>query len=152
MIVFGDEYYATVDWVPGLFYVRTRFLHIWYFPIVPRESYLFLDEDLPADSLQGCQIPMSFKSICLAWFRAGLVVGAMMIFMLGCTFISLAINNGAVAAYILAAAAWLLMIILVSLFPISSMFRSATLSRAIELGKRAGIPQETVEEHFTNAR
>jgi hypothetical protein len=62
MFRFGDSYFGKVDWVPGLFYVRTRFLHIWFFPFVPRQSYLFFDEP-PGGSYLGVRIPLRWTTM-----------------------------------------------------------------------------------------
>src|SRR5262249_17721267 len=73
MFLFGDNYFGKTDHVPGLFLVRTRFLHIWFFPLVPRESYLFFDEQ-PADHHWGVRIPFHWKSVLLCWMRSLVVV------------------------------------------------------------------------------
>jgi hypothetical protein len=102
MWIVGADYYGKVDRVPGRYYVRTRFLHVMFFPFVPTSSYVFLEQpngvagaqggpeiEKPASLLVGFliaepsppivgvtahKIRLSLKSITFAWFRALLVV------------------------------------------------------------------------------
>lgn len=71
MFFVGDHYCGKCDRVPGLFHVKTRFLHINWFPLVPRDSYLIMEQ---GGGREGVRIPMSFRSVLLAWVRAILVV------------------------------------------------------------------------------
>lgn len=66
MFIVGDGYYGKCDRVPGLFHVKTRFLHIYWMPVVPRESYLVFES---SGGQQGIAIPLSFRSVLLAWSR-----------------------------------------------------------------------------------
>ena len=69
MLVFGTQFYGKVDRVPGLFYVVTRFGHLWFIPLFPVESYLILD--LPGETgKRGKGIPMSGKSVLHGWLRS----------------------------------------------------------------------------------
>src|SRR5262245_56925444 len=100
MWIVGADYYGKVDRVPGRYYVRTRFLHVMFFPFVPTTSYVIAEQpngltesgpqiqkpgSLPAGSLitepqppvaavTAHRIRLSFKSIGFAWLRAILVV------------------------------------------------------------------------------
>ncbi|HSQ55140.1 MAG TPA: hypothetical protein VLM40_05290 [Gemmata sp.] len=71
MMVFGDSYFGLVDRVPGLFYVKTRFLHVWWVPLVPRESWVIHDD---GRGKHGYRIPLSWKSVFVAWSRLALGV------------------------------------------------------------------------------
>jgi hypothetical protein len=66
MFLFGHDYYGWVDRVPGLFYVKTRFFHIWWFPLVPKESWVVADDGQDQD---GYRIPLCWKSVIVAWSR-----------------------------------------------------------------------------------
>jgi len=74
MIIFGTRYYGKVDEVPGLFHVATRFLHIWFIPLIPLGSILILAKS--GNSIHGAKIPLSFKSILIAWLRAAVLAAA----------------------------------------------------------------------------
>src|SRR3954451_16881728 len=70
--IFGSRLWGKVDEVPGLFHVGTRFGHINFVPLIPMQSYVILSQD--GGSVRGVQIPLSGKSILIAWGRA---VGAL---------------------------------------------------------------------------
>jgi hypothetical protein len=86
-------YFGKVDRIPGLCYVVTRFLHVCFVPLVPLESCLI--RELPGkrgkrirqlwarpellDDENGnlkIRIPISLKSLLLAWLRTAFVIGA----------------------------------------------------------------------------
>lgn len=76
MIVFGTRMFGDVSNVPDLFYVGTRFFHIWYIPLIPVGSFLVL-EDTDA-GFRGVPIGLSFRSIFTAWFRTFFVLLALL--------------------------------------------------------------------------
>ncbi len=75
MIVFGHAYYGHVDWVPGLFYVKTRFLHFWWIPFAPCESWVVADD---GRGERGHRIRLSWKSVLVTWSRTFL--GCLLVF------------------------------------------------------------------------
>ena len=74
MIVWGSGLYGKVDEVPRLFHVATNFGHLYYFPLIPLGTYVILSES--EGQFQGVKLPLSGKSIMLAWLRGLLVIGA----------------------------------------------------------------------------
>ena len=66
-IVFGTRPYGKCDVVPELFYVATWFFHVDYMPLIPTGSRLILGQS--GNQYQVVKIPLSFKSILLAWSR-----------------------------------------------------------------------------------
>jgi hypothetical protein len=72
MIVFGTRPYGKCDVVPELFYVATWFFHVDYMPLIPTGSRLILGQS--GNQYQVVKIPLSFKSILLAWARAAFCV------------------------------------------------------------------------------
>jgi hypothetical protein len=72
ILIYGSRMYGRVDEVPGFFYVTTKFGHLWYFPLIPLESRLILEKT--SQGAIGVSIPLSWKSILLAWVRAGSLV------------------------------------------------------------------------------
>src|SRR5262245_52564129 len=99
MWVVGADFYGKVDRIPGVCHVRTRFLHVLFFPFVPTSSFLVIEPENPAEfrnsgnpSLQKAGafliaeakspnecaqahvIRLNWKSIIFAWVRALLVV------------------------------------------------------------------------------
>src|SRR5437762_2645960 len=43
LLVWGSKLYGRVDDVPGMFYVATRFGHLWYLPLIPMGSFVVLE-------------------------------------------------------------------------------------------------------------
>ena len=74
MFFFGDAYFGRVDRVPGLFHVKTRFLHVWWIPFVPRESWVVDD----GRGNHGRRIHLSWKSVFVTWSRVA--VGFLFVF------------------------------------------------------------------------
>jgi hypothetical protein len=140
IIVWGTRWYGKVDRVPGLCYVVTRFGHLWYVPLVPLETYLILD--LPGErGNRGKRIPMSPKSVFLAWLRGGCAVAAII-----CGFVILAnaaehhrnMDRILTSLVVFAACA--------ALFGVSYLVTRASASRAAELGAHLGIPEEALAD------
>lgn len=75
ILIYGTKLYGKVDIVPGLFHVETRFGHLWYFPILPLESYVVLGKS--GDGFNGVRIPLNVKSVVFAWLRAGTLTTAL---------------------------------------------------------------------------
>lgn len=68
MIIYGTRLFGKVDTVPGLGHVATRFFHVDYLPLVPTQSWLVTSQT--GNRWQGVKIPLSAKSIFVAWARA----------------------------------------------------------------------------------
>ena len=74
MIIYGHRLYGKVDAVPGVGHVATKFIHIDYVPLVPTESWLVTAQS--GKTWRGVKVPLSAKSVFVAWARAiSLVVG-----------------------------------------------------------------------------
>jgi hypothetical protein len=72
-IVFGTRPYGKCDVVPELFYVATWFFHIDYVPLIPTGSRLILGRS--GNSYQVVKLPLSIKSLFLAWARMAFCIG-----------------------------------------------------------------------------
>lgn len=68
VVFFGSRLMGKVDAVPGLFHVATRFGHVNFVPLFPLQSYVVLSEQ--GTSFRGVPIPLSGKSVLIAWGRA----------------------------------------------------------------------------------
>jgi hypothetical protein len=74
MIIYGNRLFGKVDQVPGLGHVATRFFHIDYVPLIPYEGWLVTTAN--GKAWRGVKIPISAKSLLIAWGRtAGVVAG-----------------------------------------------------------------------------
>jgi len=72
-IHFGTKLMGKVDEVPRVGYISTQFFHINYLPLIPTGTYFILEEK--GDEFQGVSLPISFKSVLVAWLRAALFLG-----------------------------------------------------------------------------
>jgi hypothetical protein len=74
IFVWGSRFFGKVDSVKGLFHVATRFGHLWFIPLIPMGSMVVLDRR--GGTLRGVPIPLSLRSILVAWLRAALIAAA----------------------------------------------------------------------------
>ena len=73
-IVYGFARYGRVDDVPGIGYVDTMFFHIMFVPIYPACSDFFFDRG--DGNWRSAIVPVSLKSVFVAWLRAACLVVA----------------------------------------------------------------------------
>lgn len=80
MIAFGSRLYGKTFRSPGRLHVSTRFLHVNFFPFVPRSSWVILGEELRNGTrIDAYQLEsIVWRSVFLAWCRAALVVFALL--------------------------------------------------------------------------
>lgn len=133
VIIWGSGLYGKVDEVPQLCHVATRFGHLYYIPLIPLGTYAVFEKN--GDDFSGAALPLSFKSILVAWLRAGLIVGAVAAGIFG--FINFAERHqvDGIAGVLLAAIA-------MGLFIGSyywSVITRANYSRAVQIAERCGI-------------
>jgi hypothetical protein len=69
--VWGTRLFGKVDAVPNLGHVATKFFHINILPLIPMQSYLVVAQD--HEGWEGVVIPISRKSVAVAWSRTGLL-------------------------------------------------------------------------------
>ena len=74
VVIHGTRPFGKCDNVPELFYVATWFFHIDYFPLFPTGTRLVLGQS--GKQYQVINLPISFKSILLAWIRAAGFLGS----------------------------------------------------------------------------
>ena len=145
LIIWGTNRYGRTDEVPSLFYVTTKFGHLWYLPLFPLGSFLLIDG--PADgegNPKGVAIPFSFKSFLLGWLRAGMLL---LTFILAIT--GFVAGRGGPAWNVLAIAAGSLIAFLWLTY--SKTCRHASYSRAVELAKLLGMNEQgmmLLDKHF----
>ena len=68
IIFFGTKSYGKVDNIPGVCHVATDFLHIQFLPLIPVGTYAVCSDK------HRVRLPLSFKSILMAWFRVLLLM------------------------------------------------------------------------------
>jgi hypothetical protein len=80
VIIIGKRFFGKVDCVPGLFYIATTFIHVFYFPIIPLGSCIVLANSrhttrYGATAHMVFKTGFSFKSWLTAYVR-GILIGA----------------------------------------------------------------------------
>ena len=146
VIVWGSRLYGKVDEVPGFFHVATRFGHIYYLPLIPMKSFVVLGQS--GEEFTGVPIPLSFKSILLAWVRAGLLLAA--IVMTFAALVNLGDRDQTLWMYSAAFAATAAV-----LFGIATWHRVATrasLHRAVRAGRGGGVERRGDERAVQDLR
>jgi hypothetical protein len=139
-ITFGTRNYGKVDRVPGLFYVVTRFVHVMFIPLLPLESYVILDTP-GGKGQRGLRIPMSVKSMLMAWLRGACITAAVI-----CAFVLLAniLPERRNEEHFWTALA--VMGASLAVFGLSYLVTRASAARAAELGNHLGIPEEALAD------
>jgi hypothetical protein len=69
IIIYGESNYGKVSHVPGLFYVKTRFAHLYGMPLIPTSSYLVVDGSEKDNGFRGVPIPMDWRSVLAGYIR-----------------------------------------------------------------------------------
>jgi hypothetical protein len=70
------------DEIPGVARVSTRFFHLWNLPLIPLATLLVIGKEVDeADGYRAIELPFSYKSLVLAYFRS----------FLGCLFLGAAV-------------------------------------------------------------
>lgn len=163
MLVFigGESLYGKVDTVPGWFYVKTKFVHVYFLPLIPQQSFLILEGSEKQDQgvgapqrYQGVGIPLCRRSVAFAWLRHGCALLATIGFVLAgvCVMVTrdpinrqrggdmwnlaLLFAGGATVLLLLAALTWLRV--------------RATPARAVELCRLAGLDPQRLYYRFTD--
>lgn len=70
MIIYGLRHFGPVDEIPGVGCVKTRFVHIWFIPLIPLGSTFVTQEGY--NQVSGFKVPFSFKSVFVAWAKVAL--------------------------------------------------------------------------------
>jgi hypothetical protein len=141
LILHGTRLYGKVDEVPGLFHVATLFFHVQFIPVLPRRSVLVLGDHFRTGRQRALAIPLSGKSVLMAWLRAVLV--------LGCVAFPLLVAE-ALSGHeqVLVPLMFGLPLGCVVTMWLSYRFSRAKPVRALQLATQAGIPPEVVAGYF----
>jgi hypothetical protein len=141
-LIAGTRACGKVDEVPGLFHVTTRFVHLYYVPLIPVGSFLLQ----PADERHGRPgepLGLNAKSIAFAYLRTGLAFATAV-----CGFAAVAqlgLDWGNVAAAGLAAAGC------AAAWRYSYWLSRPGVRRALRWADRLGLEPETVARYFYRA-
>lgn len=148
VVIFGTRLLGETDAVPGVFYVATKFFHIDFLPLIPLSTYIVLKRRFR--SFQGIEIPLSGKSIAVAWLRA---IGMIGVFITGIWSILIFSDEGLSAAFLALFGAFLIASLVASFLFCHGYTRNASYERACELASKLGpvagpVVQRHVDAHF----
>lgn len=156
----GTILYGRVDQVPGLFYVATLFAHLNFLPFGPIASYVILDGTEHGTQFQGYFIPLSRKSILVAWVRAVLFalvgfISVMLVLVVGGILVVAAasakeVKQDDVDFLIGVSIAFGIDGVLLLLLFVSYRLTRASPMRALELAKIAEISPEKIAAYFAD--
>ena len=137
----GIRRFGVVDHVPGLFYVATLFFHILWFPFVPLKTRLFVFGATDDGRDVAVPLPISIRSILIAWTRAILIILGIVASM---------VSIGGVFALADKPESLLTVIVSVALaaicfagFAVSRKYEACSPQRGEHLGLLLGFPHET---------
>jgi hypothetical protein len=136
LIIWGSGMYGKVDEVPQFCHVSTRFGHLWYIPMIPMGSYAVLEQS--GGEFRGVAIPLSGKSILMAWLRTAIVLGTVATVVTAIA----SLGEDKVANAIALAVLSVFLIAVFIFTKKSKMFTQASYERAVQLGQHIGVTAE----------
>src|SRR5262245_38295829 len=144
IVIFGSDHYGKCDRVPGLFYVVTRFGHLYYVPLIPLQSYLVFEGTESGGGFRGVPLGLSGKSVLVAWSRVALFLAGLVLAVLAVVagIRTLEAKGGLWTAGLLAGLAVL------SFYLFGQTYRlvRAHPARALRLAQEAGLDPELVAQ------
>src|SRR5687767_4714548 len=81
ILIFGHGLFGRCDFVPGRLHVATRFLALFFMPVIPFHGFIVVEQ--PGQMSRMVQIPISLKSLLLAWLRLTLGLGGFVLTAIG---------------------------------------------------------------------
>ena len=73
-MVGGKKLYGRIDQVSKQFHVATLFYHLMWFPLIPIQTYIVIDNAEEMTHFYGIKIPMSMKSVFVAYIRSVVII------------------------------------------------------------------------------
>lgn len=157
----GTNFYGKIDRVPGLFYVATRFSHVFYVPLIPMGTHLVVDDAqnasakslgflLGGQKFRSVRLGFSLKSLLYAWAKLALVLLIVLavydlwkLWSFGVSYQAASEVVWRILTTILASLAMLWLIRWTSY---------ASEARALELGRSLGFDDATILSHVRGRR
>jgi len=146
LLIFGSSNYGKTDHLPGLFYVKTKFYHLWWIPLLPVQSILYLDD---GTETTGAEVGFRWKSVATAWLRtiAGFAIVAQTISLIEGTVLADAADPGRLMPMdILGSIGFVALMI--GLYYVTILWSHPGYRRAMKLADEIGFPPEVVKTHF----
>ena len=136
-VVWGSRLCGKTDAIEGIGHVATKFGHLYYIPLFPTGSF-FVTSENDDGGWSGAKIPMSAKSLGIAWGRTACIIFPLLISLFGIGFMGGASTLGQVFGGVFIGGSLLLGV--VGFFALGSSFvRNASYERAVEIGNELGF-------------
>lgn len=151
MIIMGKRFYGQVDLVPGLFYVATTFVHLFWFPLIPLGTSIVIENSRHTTeggntAYMVQRTSFSFKSFLMAYFR-GILIFAMVLALAIPAIIASGILEG-VKTPVTDPQIWATTVAVfvasLALLKLSYKISFASRERGLALGRAAGYPDDTI--------
>ncbi len=148
MIIYGTRMYGHVDAIDGLGEVKTKFIHIFWIPLIPIGTFFVLGED--EDGYRGVDLPFSFKGAICTWIRTFAFWSGLLTFIslsMSCLGVATLASAGAfepAALLSVAGSCCWLPITLVLWFGTGWLFGTASISRRAQIFDALGM--EPIQE------
>lgn len=143
-VVYGTRLYGKTDQVPGFFHVATKFAHVQYLPLIPYGSYVVVSTN--GDSFRGVPIPLSGKSVMLAWARAFTLLTTVLLPLFAWIDYDSNRRTGGGDAWPVLMAVWAAGAVVCGLSWLHPSARRASFNRACEIGHRIGLSERGFAE------
>jgi hypothetical protein len=131
-----------------LFHIETRFVQIWWFPVIPLDSHVFIDATYSFHGHRRQRIRMRWKSVWVAWSRAFSLLAVFALICMGTMFLTLEPSRAPLHPGVMAIWAWSLALLAGGFYWWSYRWEGASLGRALELAERVGLAPIEVKTHF----
>ena len=151
MIIMGKRFFGRVDVVPGLLYVATTFIHLFWFPLIPLGSSIVVENSRhTTESGKTAYLvkstAFSFKSWLMAYLRGILIFAIVLAFAIP-AIIASGVLEGVktpVTDPHIWATALVVFVVSAGLLSLSYRLSFASRERGLALGRALGYPDGTI--------
>ncbi len=137
IVVWGSRLCGKTDAIEGVGHVATKFGHLYYIPLIPTGSF-FVTSENDDGGWSGAKIPMSMKSLAIAWGRTACIFVPLLVSIFGLGLIGGASTLMQVFGGLFIGGT-LLVSLVVFLLLGSGFVRDASYERAVEIGNELGF-------------
>ncbi len=146
ILIYGESLNGKTDHVRGLFYVKTRFSHVWWLPLLPQYSVVFIDDGTES---YGADLAWSWKSAFTAWIRtyAGIVaVVALGYVSLNTLFVHPGVQGGLTSEQLTKSLG--IAGLAIGAYASTYFWARPSYQKALRLAEKLDLPDEIVNAHY----
>jgi hypothetical protein len=141
ILIWGQRNYGQVDKVGDFCYVATQFGHLWFIPLIPIQTWIVIAGSESGNCFRGVQIPMSGKSILIAWLRAASIIAMPILLILSLVATVGAFEARPTTSLFEALVKWSLLAASIVALVLSYKMSHAGIPRAMQLADHLGVPR-----------